>query len=366
MDNTTGAILDPHRIDQLEHHLDQLANDPTLATDDLLFDIVGLRVTNINILPLIPRLLPKIIGILRRYQCDPHALCNLAIILVGPLDFHQVMSYASQEALIQALRSPAPSANLLAMTIVAKAAKSPSDAAVLAAMKDVVTSFVTRWLSAPEVEIGGMGTQVLGDLLMIDSPQWPIERPGECDESLREPARVTSNALGQGFVWRRIFYDRDVYDLILSLCSNGPHQSAKGGLSPYQLSLAQGRLLHLLPRLSVYHLDVVTKTIFPDIHQRYMNSEAPGGLLFFAALHMVDLQDTLMNSLFIEFFETLFNVQLDTPASTFKMDTLRKLYRAVIQNDSLFEDRLLSLPDRIIPQDGADALRQFIHDVATD
>ncbi|TGJ81393.1 hypothetical protein E0Z10_g7377 [Xylaria hypoxylon] len=357
------------RIDQLEQHLDELANDPTQPTGNPLFDLVGLEVTgthNIpspyaNIIPLIPRLLPKITDILRRYQLDPLALCNLAIRLVRPLDFHEAMAYAPQDALIEALRSPAPSANLLAMTILAKAARSPTDAAVLATMKEVVTSFVTRWLSAPEVEVGEKATQVLGDLLMIDSTDWPIEGPGE---SPHEPASATPNVRGQGFMWRRIFFDREVYGLILSLCSKGSHQNAEGGLNTYRLSLAQSRLLRLLPRIAVYDLAIVTRTTFPDLHRQYMNSDAPGGLLYFAALHMADTHDFLMSSLLIDFVQRFFSTQVATPNSAFKMDTLRNIYQALIRNDVQFENVLLTLPDHIIPEE-ADELRQFIHDITT-
>ncbi|KAI1418800.1 hypothetical protein F5Y12DRAFT_789579 [Xylaria sp. FL1777] len=344
------------RVDDLEQHLDQLASDTTLPTDDKLFDHVEVQITDDNIPPLILRLLPRITDILRRYQRDPAALCSLATKLLRPLSFHQIMSFASEEALVQALRSPAPSANLLAMNILAKAAGSPSDAAVLAAMKDIVTSFVTRWLSAPAVEVGEKGTRVLGDLLVVDSPSPPIEGlDGNHVGALGPPSPP-----GQGFMWRRIFNDRDVYGLILSLCSSG-----QSGLTPQQLSLAQGRLLRLLPRVSAYNLGIVSRTKFPDLHQRYIHSEAPGGLLYFAALHMIDRNDVLMHLSLIDFFERLLSIQRITPASTFKMDTLRKLYREVAEQDGTFDSVILSLPDRTIPEE-ADALRRFIHDITTD
>ncbi|KAK5633780.1 hypothetical protein RRF57_009494 [Xylaria bambusicola] len=355
----TSALSPVSRVDDLEQHLDHLATDPTLPTDDKLFDRVEIQMTDANTPPLIPRLLPKITHILSRYQRDPVALCGLASRLLRPLTFHQIMSFASEEALIQAFASPAPSANLLAMTILAKAAKTPGDAAVLAAMKGVVSSFVTAWLSAPAVEVGEKGTGVLGDLLIVDSPDLP---PKVLDENHGVAVPVLSNTPGQGFMWRRIFNDRDVYGLILSLCSKGPHQDAEGGLTPQQLSLAQGRLLRLLPRLSAYNLAAITRTNFPDLHQQYMNSDAPGGLLYFAALHMIDREDILMRLSLVDFFERLLSIQRITPPSTLKLDTLRKLYRTVAAQDETFSTVIQSLPDRTIPEE-ADALRQFIHKI---
>ncbi|GAW23829.1 hypothetical protein ANO14919_134060 [Xylariales sp. No.14919] len=360
--DTVPANTASRFVDQLEQHLDQLAGDPTTPTDDRLFDQVGLHLTGANIPPLIPRLLPKIIDILKQYQSQPDALCQLAIRLLRPLDFHQVLSFTSQEGIILALQSPASPVNLLAVAILAKAAKSPGDTSLLATMKDVITSFVTLWLSAPWVDVGELATEVLGDLLMVDSPDWPIEG---LDESSHEPIRILPTTPGQGFMWRRIFHDRDVYGLVLSLCSDGPHQSALGRPNHQQLSLAQGRLLSLLPRLSVYNLGALTKTHFPDLHQQYMNSEAPDGLLYFAAIHMVDKEDSLMLSLLIDFVERLIKIQLVTPPSKFKTDTFRNLYRTMVQNDDRVENLIKTLPD-CAETENVDELRQFIYDITND
>ncbi|KAI1163811.1 hypothetical protein F5B18DRAFT_618311 [Nemania serpens] len=356
MDTDTIAVSG---ADDLENHLDQLVIDPTLPLDHKLFDDVELQITDANVLPLIPRLLPKITDILKRYQRDPAVLCSLATKLLGPLSFTQVMSLASEEALLQALRSPAPSANLLAMTILAKAAESPSDAAILAAMKDIITSFLTQWLSAPEVEVGEKGARVLGDLLDIDSEARPPQ--GLVVSGVEIAARKPQ---GQGFVWRRIFHDRDVYRLILSLCSSGPHQGAEAGLSSQQLSLAQGRLLRILPRLSALNFAALTKTDFPELHQRYGDAEASGGLLHFAALHMIDRADLLIHLSLVDFFETFLSIQRITPFSTYKIDTLRKLYQDATRQDDTLRNAILSLPERTVPEE-ADELRRFIYDIST-
>ncbi|KAI8953135.1 hypothetical protein F4801DRAFT_588509 [Xylaria longipes] len=346
-------------VDDLQKHLDRLASDPTLPPDDKLFDHVELQMTDTNTPPLIPRLLPKITDILKRYQRDPAVLCSLATKLLVPLSFIQVVELASEEAIVQALRSPAPSANLLAMTILAKAAKSPSDAAILAAnMKGIVTSFLTRWLSASQVEVGEKGSRVLGDLLDIDSDSRPPEGLAVSGVEI-----VVRNPPGRGSMWRRIFYDRDIYGLILSLCSNGPHQSAEGGLAPQQVSLAQGRLLRILPRLSALNFAAVTKSHFPELYQRYANSQGVGGLLYFAALDMIDKEDVLMHLSLVDFFETMLSIQRVTHFSTYKMHTLRTLYLEASKQDDTLKNAILSLPERTVPEE-ADVLRRFIHDIS--
>ncbi|KAI0467657.1 hypothetical protein F4859DRAFT_506604 [Xylaria cf. heliscus] len=359
-------------LDELEKHLDQLASDPALPPDIKLFDHVELQMTgtrnvtlltrrppDANIPPLIPRLLPKITDILKRYQHDPAVLCSLATKLLGPLGFIQVVELASEEAIVQALRSPAPSANLLAMTILAKAARSPGDAAILAAnMKGAITSFLTRWLSASQVEVGEKGSRVLGDLLDIDADARPPEGLAVSGVEI-----VARKAPGQGSMWRRIFHDRDVYGLILSLCSNGPHQAAEGGLTPQQLSLAQGRLLRILPRLSALNIAAVTQSRFPELHRRYTNSDGVGGLLYFAALDMIDKEDVLMHLSLIDFFEAMISIQRITPFSTYKMDTLRTLYREASKQDNTLKNAIMSLPERTVPEE-ADELRRFIHEIS--
>ncbi|KAI5861498.1 hypothetical protein GGS23DRAFT_606102 [Durotheca rogersii] len=344
-------------VDELEKHLDELLADPTLEPTLKLFDDVELQLTDANIPSLIPRLLPKITDILKQYQQDPAILCSLAIKLLAPLGFTQILSIAPEESLIQALRSPAPSANILAMSILEKAARSPSDAAILAMMSNVVAEFVTRWLSAPQVEVGEKGSRVLGDLLDVDCDTRPPDglSVNGTEITVRRPP-------GQGLMWRRIFQDRDIYGLVLSLNSRGPHQNAEGGLSTKQLTLAQGRLLRVLPRLAALNFGAVARTDFADLNQRYAGFEGDGGLLHFATLHMVDREDMLMHLNLIDFLETFLSIQRITPFSTYKMETLTKLLGDATSRDNVLKAAILSLPERTVPEE-ADDLGRFIQEV---
>ncbi|KAI0481995.1 hypothetical protein GGR56DRAFT_164541 [Xylariaceae sp. FL0804] len=352
-------IIPVSGLDELDKHLDELIADPTLVPNVKLFDDVELQLTDANTPPLIPRLLPKITEILKSIQQDPAVLCGLAVKLLRPLDFTQVLSLASEDAIIRALRSPAPSANLLAMAILEKAANSPGDAAILAAMSNLVTSFLTQWLSAPQVEVGEKGSKVLGDLLDVDCDTRPPE-----GLSLSGMEIMVRKPPGQGFMWRRLFHDRDTYGLLLSLCRVGPHQNADGGLTEQQVSLAQGRLLRVLPRLAALNFGAVTRNSFPELNQRYANFDS-GGLLHFAALHMIDRDDALMHLSLVDFFEALVSIQRITPFSTYKMDTLKKLVRDAVSHDPPLKAALLSLHERTIPEE-ADDLKQLIRELIID
>ncbi|KAI1653777.1 hypothetical protein F4813DRAFT_393361 [Daldinia decipiens] len=337
-------------VEELEKHLDELIADPNLEPTLKLFDDVELQLTDANIPPLIPRLLPKITEILKQYQQDPKILCSLAIKLLGPLTFTQILSLASEEALIQALRSPAPSANILAMTVLEKATKSPGDAAILARMNSIVTHFLTQWLSAPQVEVGEKGSRVLGDLLDVDCDTRPSDgvSVNGMEIAIRKPP-------GQGLLWRRIFYDRDVYELILSLCANHP-------LGIQQQSLAQGRLLRILPRLTALNFRAVTWSDFTDLNHEYAKSNGHGGLLHFAALSMIDKKDMLMHLNLIDFFEALLSIQRVTPFSTYKIDALKSLVRDATAQDNALKVAILTLHERTVPEE-ADDLRQFIREI---
>ncbi|KAI4863807.1 hypothetical protein F4820DRAFT_459276 [Hypoxylon rubiginosum] len=338
-------------VDELDKHLDDILIDPTLPSIPKLFDDVELQLTDANIPPLIPRLLPKVTEILKQYQQDPAVLCSLATKLLGPVNFTQVLSLASEEALIQALRSPAPSANILAMTVLEKAARSPSDAAILAMMNQIVTNFLTQWLSAPQVEVGEKGSRVLGDLLDVDCDTRPPD-----GLSVNGTEIVVGRPPGQGLMWRRIFHDRDIYDLILSLCSSS------GPLNSQQQSLAQGRLLRILPRLAALNFRAVTWTDFSDLNQRCANFSGNGGLMHFAALHMVDKEDILMHLTLIDFFEVLLSIQRITPFSTYKIDTLKGLVKEATTQDKALEAALLSLYERKLPEE-AEELGPFIQEI---
>ena len=243
------------------------------------------------------------------------------------------------------------------MAVLEKAAKSPSDAAILSVMKNLVENFIMQWLSAPQVEVGEKGSKVLGDLLDVD-----CELPPPTETSVHGMEIALRKAPGQGMMWRRILHDREIYGLILSLCTAGPHQKGDGGLDDHQLTLAQGRLLRVLPRLAALNLAAVARTDFPDLNQRFTGANDDGGLLFFAALRMVDKEDMLMHLNLIDFFETLLSVQRVTPYSVHKSETLRKLFRTAAEGDIGLRNAIFTLHERTVPEE-AGQLKQCIADI---
>ncbi|KAK2015946.1 hypothetical protein LZ32DRAFT_553561 [Colletotrichum eremochloae] len=344
-------------LDELKKHLDDLVSTPETPLEPRLLDDVELQLNETNIPPLLPVLLPNLTAILKTTPHDPSPVVSLTIKLLGPVPFTQTLQLADESSLVAALRSPSPSANLLALAILSKAAAAPSDAAILSLMPRVIEELLRRWLCAPQVEVGEKATRVLGDLLDVDC-ELP---PPPADQGSPGHELVRRRAPGQGRMWRRIFHDRELFSLVLSLARGQDLDPAPteppATLSAHQLSLAQGRILRILPRLAVLNITEVATTPFPDL-----TSSTDTGLLQLAALRMVDKSDTLMHLNLVDFFETLLSVMRVADHSHRTMGILKNLVKQAVQDDDTLRTALLSLHDRTVPEE-SEALRTFIRDV---
>ncbi|KXH68323.1 hypothetical protein CSAL01_01787 [Colletotrichum salicis] len=228
-------------------------------------------------------------------------------------------------------------------------------------MPRVVEDLLRRWLSSPYVEVGERAGRVLGDLLDVDcEPPPPSNLPSSSATEV-----VKMRAPGQGRMWRRIFHDKELFGLVLSLAkgidpSPSPTSDQNDGpvtLSERQLSLAQGRILRILPRLAALNIVEVGVSQFPDL-----TGSSEVGLLQLAALHMVDKSDTLMHLNLIDFFETLLSVMRVVEHSHRTMGILKDLVKQATRDDNQLKNALRSLPDRTVPEE-SESLRNFIRDV---
>ncbi|KAK8081094.1 hypothetical protein PG997_008912 [Apiospora hydei] len=351
-------------VDELDAHLDELIANPAMKPTVKLFDDVELQLNETNIPPLIPRLLPKITEILKQYQQDPAVLCSLAVKLLGPVSFTQVLSMASEEALIQALRSPAPSANLLAMAILEKAARSPADAAILAMMNNIISAFITTWLSAPQVGVGEKGTKVLGDLLDTDCDAPPLSHGVQSSTTLNGmEIAVRNKPPGQGLMWRRIFHDRDIYALVLSPGQPGRAPERRG--RPGRAAADPG------PRPAPPP-DAPSRRPEPGRHQphRLPGSQRTLRLGCFRRPRSSSLCDPAHGGQggpahAPEPHRLLRGVRQPPahhPYSTFKMDTLRKLMKDALKGDDRLRSAMIDLPNRTVPEE-AEELRRFVREI---
>ena len=342
-------------LDELEKHIDDLIRDPAATPlNPRLFDHVELQLTESNIPPLIGRFLPKLTALLKTYtQGDPAAIVSLTIKFLSPIPFAQVLSLADQESLLQALdHRAAPAANILAMTILHKAAKSASDISLLSQMTPVLAQLITTWLVAPQVEVGQKGIKVLGDLLASDR---------------------------EGTLWRLLFADgsSELYTLLLGLLS-GRHEQIAG--NQRQLSLAHGRILQLLPRIAAYNFHYLSQssTPAPTVVHHTNGYSANGdsadatlahhpprqgeGLLQFAALHMIDDTDELMRLNLIDFYETFASLMRLTESPPEKTVAIQAMLAEAVARYTDVKEALQTLPERTVPEE-ADDLRNWLRDM---
>ncbi|KAK0742005.1 hypothetical protein B0T21DRAFT_345857 [Apiosordaria backusii] len=352
-------------LDELNGHLHELIQDPSLAIDPKLFDDVELQLTDSNIPGLIPFLLPKLTQILKQYTGDPAVVVSLTIKLLRPISFTQAIQLASEESLIQALSSSAQAAQILGLTIIHKATSSSRDISILCAMPSLVQSLITTWLSSPNVEVGQKATKVLGDLLEIDC-QTPVPGPnpfiaaGETPAQWEPPIRRVP---GHGGLWQLILHTSSTYNLLLDLIS-GRHPSTANNRS--QLSLAQGRILRLLPRLAALNIDpLASSSITGPMPAHLTNGHRdrapqPGeGLLQYAALRMVDKADPLMHRSLVDFFEAFVSLMRISGWTNSKEQIIKKVLREAVPNDDVLRGALESLPNRTVDQE-SEGLKRWL------
>ncbi|KAK4130048.1 hypothetical protein BT67DRAFT_492582 [Trichocladium antarcticum] len=360
-------------LDELDKHLDDLVQDPALVLDPKLFDDVELQLTDTNIPPLIPRFLPRLTTILKSYSEDPAIIASLTTKFLGPVPFNEVFLLASPDEIVQALDAPVPGANLLAMSIIHKAAANPDDVARLCTVTHLVEAFIHRWLAAPQVEVGHRASKVLGDLLDIDCDLAPPPPAASHPAGAAHANPVLRKSPGQGALWRLLFRDKHMYTCLLDLCS-GRHADTS---APRQLSLAQGRVLRLLPRLAALNFPAISRSDMaaPNPAHRTNGTHGGGGggadgpagsaprpgegFLQYAALRMVNKSDQLMHRNLADFFETLVSLLRVTEHSASKAQTLRAILSEATADDELLKDALLTLPQRTVEEE-ADGLRSWL------
>lgn len=274
---------------RLRENLDATTEDPTVPLDQRLFEEAELvfpesapRDQRQAVVIALSALLPTL-------QQDPTPAVNLLLRLVKDYTYGDVLKLGNipfTDGL--AVGEHMFAYNRLIITILGKATANSADAASVAGMLDTVLALVRLWLCTSDTGVAMQSSQLLLDLLNVDQ------------EIKADPdAHVPSG--GQGLIWKRIFGDRDVYRTFFEACSLTGPSSVK--LSKSQRTLAQARLMEWLPRVGAMDWSAISRSHHEDVEKEY---KVEGGLLDFAAIHMVDVKDdVLMYRCLIDFFSDL-------------------------------------------------------------
>ncbi|PFH56457.1 hypothetical protein XA68_16479 [Ophiocordyceps unilateralis] len=336
-------------LPELQAHLDALTQDASMLPDARLLDQVGLQLTEENTPPLIPILLPPIIHLLKTTTTtspspspsqDPTPLLLLAVKLMTPLSLAQALAMADDDddddddddtsSILTALRSPLPGANLIGLTVLAKASASPDDAAELADLPAVVVQFITCWLESLDVGVAELAASVLESVLQTDAQPFDAGHDDGLNGQVESCRRRR--------LWHLIFHQPSTLHVIQRYCTVGPIPSR----SIHDVTISQGRLLRLLPRLAPIDFASLTTTAVSDMPEAAAQP-AGRGLLQWAALAMVDKSDTLMNLTLVDFFEALVQNMRQSPYALHP--TLKNLVKAAVRHDAAVQEALRILPD---------------------
>ncbi|KAI9817323.1 MAG: hypothetical protein M1826_001638 [Phylliscum demangeonii] len=310
MTDSVSALLDRVRT-----HLSSVEQNPQEPLDRALLERFADFLTAPDVARLTPSLLPQLLSLLPLLQQDPDPLCTLILSkFLPPLSFKDALSYtAGPTSLADALRAPFPSTQLLAIEVVKKAASNAGDTAVVAGWKDVVSELISAFLLADTAVSLPIRREVLESLLITDHAEDDDLRPDTIIKASNFARSPGSH--GQGLLWRRLFEDRDIYSLFFTSTGLGASGSRDRPRTKNERTVAQSRVLDLLPTLVKVDFNMIRISHFPDVESTYGLKGREEGLLDYAAIHMVDFkEDVLMHMVLLDFFVALLEARGPTRA----------------------------------------------------
>ncbi|QIW95150.1 hypothetical protein AMS68_000668 [Peltaster fructicola] len=276
--------------ERLLEHLQKLQADPAnTSVDTRLIDEADLVLPEQLQPQELLQVIQNISSTLSTIRQDPSPLTNLLQKLLVPFSFADVLSFDPPVDFVSGLNvaDHMVAINRLMLYLLEKA-KRPADVATIANWPKVVQAYIHLWLATSDIGVASRAGQLLVNLLRIDKPS--ISHP---DQKIPEPGT------GQGLLWKRLFQDQDVYGTIYSDCDLKGSKLSKG-----QVTLAQSRLLEILPQLAALDWGAVTSSYHHGIESEHGLAE--GGLLSFAALKMVDYKDdVLSHCVLVDFYTQL-------------------------------------------------------------
>lgn len=242
--------------------------------------------------------------LLQTIQQDPRPLTRLLERDISLIPFDELKQSISTDKLEQGLQSLSSSIQLLCLAYISKAADTPSGASFVASTSTLVQTLLNIWLSTEDTEIADRALDVIEALLLVDNTK---------NVTVIVSGEHVGEAQGQGLLWRRIFHDAAVYAILFEWTSLvRPKRDVKTKKGLHLVTISQGRLFDFIARLAQLDWSAITTSSLPSIESQYMQEDGIdrpyGGLLRYAASHMIDRGDILMEALRQDFFVKLLGV----------------------------------------------------------
>jgi len=292
---------------RLREHLQNVLDEPAKTLDQrLLEDCEVLLPPEIgNDRSVLHGLVVQISQLLPNLQQDPTPLAKLLTRLVEPFSFSEILALDPPVDFVAGLDVAAQPYHTLFLSLLRKASRTSKDAATLAGMPSVVQALVTLWLSTSDMAIADDAANLLVDLLRIDREPSDMAVHGVGDD-----ADHTSR--GQGLVWRRAFGDKDIYSLLFSIPSL---KNKSGSLGKKEKSIAQARLMAILPRIGLLDWNYLLRSHHEDVEREFGLQAGKEGLLDYVARYMVDYKnDVLIHMNLLQFFADLLSMIRELPS----------------------------------------------------
>lgn len=281
-------------IPPLLAHLATVIADPTTPLEGPLFEKVHTELAFYS-LPFgdhqdaYHALLTQLISALPLLSDDSALRTVTALIdaLIARMPVSAVLSFVPPEMLIAAMEAPHPAANLLGMGIIKRA--EGREGAKAALREDVLSSLITRWMQAEAVEVAQRGEEALVNLLEASRADLvsATRRLSIGDEDANMVNGVNGTAYPLIDVWEYLL-EGEGGDIIRRACVAEPGSR--------QASLAQNRLLGLLPKVARLNLDTLVAS----------RGSGPENLLNYA-VDIVDRGDIAMYLVLVQFYKDVFH-----------------------------------------------------------
>lgn len=242
-------------------------------------------------------------------QQDPQPIARLIGQLIRPstFTFDRILAIKPAIDFSAGLSAPSFVFNQVTLCLLEKAGQNQGDTNYIAGKPEVVAALIRLWLCTPDIAVAQEAHRVL--LALLDHKK----------EAQEDQEHQTQSSAPENLMWRRVFRDKDIYGSIFSICSLKTLER-NDQLDKKDKTIAQSRLLDLL--WEIHYSEFLWSSQLPDIEAKY--NVKGGGLLEFAAVHMVDFKDdVLMHETLIEFFaKLLIMIPLETRHSPKALDFL--------------------------------------------
>ncbi|KAK7524640.1 hypothetical protein IWZ03DRAFT_29731 [Phyllosticta citriasiana] len=302
-------------LERLPAHLDDVEQDPSHPLDTTLFDTLlpfispQLRLDQATIQSLVQqlaRLLPQL-------QQDPAPVIQLLTKLIEPFDFDSIRSLQPPVDFSAGLDLAALPFHTLALSLLEKAIFSSRHAEFIASTPDIVSRLIQLWLATEDIGVADRAGHILFKLLQVDKDPADVlgidsapdaNSGGHGDPTATVPSPGATASYGTGFMWKRVFGDKDVYSLFFALCGAEGPRSQSPPPSRSRKTVAQARLMTWLPKVGTLSWSAISHSHHPDIEESFGLKST--GLLDFISLHAVDYYgDVLMHISLMDFFSDL-------------------------------------------------------------